>query len=107
MGPPREGGMRGGPGGGPGGGGGMRGGPGGGGPRMLFGGGGGGSRGKYNLTLSVQARNLLNNVNLATPTGNLTSPLFGISTQTAGGFGPMGGNAGPNRRIEVSLRFSF
>lgn len=107
MGPPREGGMRGGPGGGPGGGGGMRGGPGGGGPRMLFGGGGGGSRGKYNLTLSVQARNVLNNVNLATPTGNLTSPLFGISTQTAGGFGPMGGNAGPNRRIEVSLRFSF
>lgn len=108
MGPP-PGGMRGGPGGGPrgGGGGGMRGGPGGpgGGPMGMFG--GGNSRKKYNLTLSLQARNLLNNVNLATPTGNLSSPLFGVSTQTAGGFGPGGGGAGPNRRIEVSLRFSF
>lgn len=69
--------------------------------------GGGNSRKKYNLTFSIQARNLLNTVNLATPTGNLLSPLFGISTQTAGGFGPMGGSAGPNRRIELSLRFSF
>jgi len=90
--------------GGPGGGGGMRGG---GGPPMGMFGGGGNSRQKYTLTLSVQAHNLLNNVNLAAPTGNLTSPLFGISTQTAGGFGPMGGSAGPNRRIQLSLRFSF
>lgn len=101
MGPPPGGsrGMRGG--------GGFHGGPGGGhgGPGGMFG--GGTSRKKYNLTLSVQARNLLNTVNLATPTGNLLSPLFGISTQTAGGFGPMGGSAGPNRRIELSLRFSF
>jgi len=112
MGPPPGGpggGDRGGPGGGgmrggPGGGGGMRGG---GGPPMGMFGGGGNSRQKYTLTLSVQAHNLLNNVNLAAPTGNLTSPLFGISTQTAGGFGPMGGSAGPNRRIQLSLRFSF
>ena len=102
MGPPPSGGrgMRGG-------GGGFHGGPGGGqgGPGGMFG--GGNSRKKYNLTFSIQARNLLNTVNLATPTGNLLSPLFGISTQTAGGFGPMGGSAGPNRRIELSLRFSF
>ena len=70
--------------------------------------GGGSSRKKYNLTLSVQARNLLNTVNLSTPNGNLSSPLFGISTSTAGGFGPGGGGGeGPNRRIELSLRFSF
>ena len=109
MGPPPGGGgpgMRGGGGGGPrgGGGGGFRGGPGG--PGGMFGGGGNGRK-KYNLTFSIQARNVLNNVNLATPTGNLTSPLFGISTQTAGGFGPGGGGAGPNRRIELSLRLSF
>lgn len=113
MGPPPGGGPGGG---GPGGGGGMRmggggmrggpGGPGGGGPMGMFG--GGSSRKKYNLTLSIQARNLLNTVNLATPNGNLSSPLFGISTSTAGGFGPGGGfSEGPNRRIELSLRFSF
>ena len=102
-GPRRMGGPRGGGGGGPRGGGGMRGGgfggPGGGG----FGGGGG----RYSLTLSVQARNLLNNVNLGIPVGNLTSPLFGQSTQLAGGFGPGGGGAAGNRRIDLSLRFSF
>ncbi|MEP7364216.1 MAG: carboxypeptidase-like regulatory domain-containing protein [Acidobacteriota bacterium] len=102
--------MRGGPGGGggPRGGGGdrgFRGGPGG--PGGMFGG-GGNARKKYTLSLSIQARNVLNNVNLATPNGNLTSAFFGTSTQTAGGFGPGGGGgAGPNRRIELSLRFSF
>ncbi|MBS1825057.1 MAG: TonB-dependent receptor [Acidobacteria bacterium] len=112
---PREGGGRGfgGPGGpgGPGGGGppmmggGGRGGPGGGGPGGFF----GSSSGKrYNMTLSIQARNLLNNVNLAAPNGNLSSPLFGQSTQLAGGFGPGGGGgAAANRRIELMLRFSF
>jgi hypothetical protein len=83
-------------------GGGMRGGPGG------FGGGGG----RYSLTFSVQARNLFNNVNLGMPIGNLTSPLFGQSTQLAGGFGPGGGGPGGggaagNRRIDLQLRFSF
>jgi hypothetical protein len=104
------GGMRGGPGvGGPrgGGGGGPRGGGGFGGPRGGFGGdGGGGNENRYNLTLSVQARNLLNNVNLATPVGNLSSALFGQSTQTAGGFGP-GGSDANNRRLEFQLRFTF
>ena len=107
------GGMRGGGGGGPrGGGGGMRGGFGGGG----FGGGDGGpsvSR-KYVVNLSVQARNLLNTVNLSTPVGNLTSPFFGTSTSTAngGGFGGGGGGGGgggsaANRRLDIQLRFTF
>lgn len=67
---------------------------------------------KYSLNFSVQARNLLNTVNLATPNGNLSSPFFGVSTSTAGGggFGPGGGGGGgsaANRRIDLSLRFSF
>ncbi|MBL8176945.1 MAG: carboxypeptidase regulatory-like domain-containing protein [Bryobacterales bacterium] len=114
MGPPggREGRGPGGPGGGgppPMMGGGGRGGPGGGGPGGGPGGFFGANSGKrYNLTLSIQARNLLNNVNLSAPNGNLSSPLFGQSTQLAGGFGPGGGGgAAANRRIELMLRFSF
>jgi hypothetical protein len=86
----------------------------GGGPR----GGGGVSGKKYSLTLSVNARNALNHVNLNQPTGNLTSPFFGQSTNLAtggggggnggggGGFGG-GGSAAGNRRIEASIRLSF
>lgn len=89
-----------------GGGGGPHGGPG------PYGGGRGGGRGmfdaptgqRYNVTLAVMARNLLNNVNPALPIGTLTSPLFGISNQSATGFGAV--NA-LNRRIEFQLRFSF
>ncbi len=116
----RGGGGRGGPGGGgPGGGGGMRGGGGGGGG-MRGGGGGGGdmfggaSAGKrFNLNLSVSARNLFNHVNLGNPSGNLSSTLFGQSTQIAGGGfggGPGGGGGGGaagNRRVDISLRLTF
>lgn len=103
---------RGGPGGGgrgpggmgPGGMGGMRGGMGGGGMR---GGGGTTTDRRFNLTLSASARNLLNHVNLAAPNGNLSSALFGQSLSTAGGFGPGGGSAAGNRRLELMLRLSF
>jgi Carboxypeptidase regulatory-like domain len=90
------------------GGGGGRGG-GGGGPRGGGGGGGGGdlTNRRYNLNLSFNARNLLNHVNPADPSGNLLSPLFGISNALGnGGFGPPGGQAN-NRRIDLGLRFSF
>jgi hypothetical protein len=110
-------------GGGPGGGGGTfgrgMGGPGGGGR-----GGGGGMRGgggmgsdnlssthRYSLTFSVSARNIFNNVNLATPIGNLSSPLFGQSNGLAGSFGPGGGGSGAggsaNRRIDLQVSFNF
>ena len=94
-------------GGGPRGGGGGMHGPGGGpgGPGGPFG--GGGSARKYNVTLSVMASNILNSVNPGSPNGNLSSALFGQSTQLAGGFGPGGGSAAGNRRIELQLRFSF
>lgn len=61
---------------------------------------------RYNLTVSVFARNLLNNVNLAPPVGNLSSPLFGTSNALAGGFGPWGSTTA-NRRIEFQARFTF
>jgi hypothetical protein len=104
-------------GGGPGGGGG-HGGPGGGGGGFgggmggMGGMGGGGSAGKkYSLTASINARNVFNIVNLAAPSGNLTSPFFGESTSLAGGgggpFGGGGGNAAGNRRVELQLRLSF
>lgn len=94
------------------------------GPMMMRGGGGGGPRGgsgrgpggmfgggetgkRFNLTLSVSARNLLNNVNLSTPVGNLSSPLFGQSLSLAGGFGPGSGSAASNRRLDLQLRLTF
>ena len=89
-------------GGGPGGGGGGFGrGPGGGG----FGGGGGPTTSRrYNVTFSVDARNVFNKVNPATPIGVLASPNFGHSVALAGG--PFS-SAAANRKIELQLSFSF
>jgi hypothetical protein len=91
------------------------GGPGGGAMRMGGGMHGGGMFGdsfankRYNLTFSISARNLFNTVNLAPPVGNLSSRLFGQSTGISSfGFGgPGGGSASANRRLELSLRFTF
>jgi hypothetical protein len=58
---------------------------------------------RYNLTFSVGARNVFNVVNLGTPIGQLSSPLFGKSNSLAGGFGPTGGN----RHIDFQVMFSF
>ena len=102
----------GGPGGGPGGGGGggRGGGGGGGGGNVGFGGRGGGFGGgpattrRYNLTFSVDARNVLNKVNAASPIGVLSSPNFGRSIALAGG--PFS-SAAANRKIELQAMFSF
>jgi hypothetical protein len=103
------GGFQGPPGGGfPGGGGGNRGG--GGGFQGGFAGFGGGNTSKrYNLTLNVQARNAFNHVNLAAPSGNLTSTFFGQSTALGGGGNNFNGGNGAagNRKIEIQLRFQF
>ncbi len=90
----------GGPRGGGGGGGGMGRGPGGGG----FGGMGPATNRRYNLTFSVNARNVLNKVNAATPIGVLSSPNFGQSIALAGG--PFS-SAAANRKIELQAMFSF
>lgn len=89
-----------------------RGGAGGGGGRRGFG--GVNSDKPYNLTFGVNFANLFNRNNRANPIGNISSPLFGQSISTVGGFfggfggGGFGGgtNAG-NRRVELQLRFSF
>lgn len=109
----------GGQGGGPGGYGGGRGGGGGG--RNPFGGGGGpggggsGSSKRYSITLSVNARNVFNNVNLGTPSAVLSPPtpdsptatfsrFFGVSNALAGG--PYSSGAA-NRQIYLQAGFSF
>jgi uncharacterized membrane protein YgcG len=91
-----------------GGGGGPRGGGGGGGG---FGRGGGGFGGgapattrRYNMTFSVNARNVLNKVNAANPVGVLSSPDFGKSIAIAGG---AFSSAAANRKIELQAMFSF
>jgi hypothetical protein len=75
-------------------------------------GGGGSTEKKYTLNVGVFFQNLLNNVNLAPPIGNLSSPLFGQSQSVAGSFGGFGGGGGGsanagNRKISLSLRFNF
>lgn len=94
-------------GGGGGGGGGGRGGGfggfGGGGPRGF---GGESSEHRYNLTLSVNARNILNHENLNTPNGAITSPYFLEATGITGGYGAES-TASNQRRIDLQLRFTF
>ena len=72
----------------------------------MGGGPGGSTNHRYNLTLSVQARNLFNHVNPGPIYGNITSPLFGTFNSVAGGVGAFAEN-GNNRRFEMQMRFSF
>jgi hypothetical protein len=90
-----------GPGKGPGGGGG---GSGSGGGFGRFGGGAAMTSHRYNVTFSVNARNVFNVINGATPVGVLTSPNFARSIGLAPG--PFSSNAA-NRRIELQAMFSF
>jgi len=61
---------------------------------------------RYNLTVSVSARNLLNRVNYTVPVGVMGSPFFLESTGISGGYRA---EATPtnNRRIDLQLRFQF
>ncbi len=72
------------------------------------GGGGGGetSNHRYNLTLSVNARNILNHENLNTFNGSITSPYFLQPTGITGGYGAEA-TASNQRRLDLQLRFSF
>ena len=88
---------------GPGGGGDHGGGPRGGGGGGMFGG-GGSSNYRYNLTFSVNARNVFNNVNVGTPIGNLSSPLFGQANSLAG---QPYSSPTANRRIDLQVQFTF
>ena len=91
-----------------------RGGPGGGtfgrgpgGPHGDHGGGmfgGNPSDNRYNLTFSVNARNVFNKVNLNNPIGNLSSPFLGQSNNLAGG--PFSSSTA-NRLIYLQCQFNF
>ena len=61
---------------------------------------------KYNITLSLSARNILNHPNYSAPSGDLSSPFFGEYRSLAG-FGPFAGSTTYNRKIDVQLRFTF
>lgn len=75
------------------------------------GGGSPASEKRYTLNASINFQNLLNNVNLGTPVGNLLSPNFGQSLGLAGSFGGFGGGGGSsgagNRRIYAQVRLNF
>jgi hypothetical protein len=114
-----QGGFGGGGPGGRGGGGGGRGGVGGGlGPGGLSGG-GGGARGlfgggtstnrRFNLTISANARNLFNDVNLGPRGGIIGTNEFAQSSSLGGLFGGPGGGGGQaaNRRIDFQAIFAF
>jgi hypothetical protein len=59
---------------------------------------------RYSVTFSVNARNVFNNVNLATPIGNLGSPLFGESN---GLTGRPYSDSTSNRRLDLQVSFTF
>jgi hypothetical protein len=63
---------------------------------------------RYNLSLGMSIRNLLNHNNPGPIIGNVTSPLFGQANQIAGS--PNGEGfleTASNRRLELQLRFTF
>ena len=78
-----------------------------GGPMMVGLGGPGGEQKRYSLTFSLFFINMLNHTNFSNPVGNLSSPSFGQSLFSIGGFGGGGNLASGNRRIQASVRFSF
>jgi hypothetical protein len=64
---------------------------------------------RFNLTVALQAQNLLNHTNGSNFQGNLSSPQFGHATASASGFSfsdAISSGAG-NRRIEMLLNLSF
>jgi hypothetical protein len=73
---------------------------------MFFGGPGEGTEHRFNLTASINARNILNHENLNTPNGAITSPYFFQSTGITGGFGAEA-TASNQRRLDLQLRFTF
>jgi hypothetical protein len=51
--------------------------------------------------------NLFNHVNRGIPVGNLSSPSFGQSLSSGGGFGRGPGSSAGNRSIELQAHLSF
>ena len=68
--------------------------------------GGGSTEHRYNRTLSVSARNILNHANDSAPVGFLGSTNFMLYTAINGGYGAEQTPTG-NRRIDIQLRLQF
>ena len=63
---------------------------------------------RYNLTIGLSARNVLNHDNPGPIIGIITSPLFGRANQIAGAPNGEGfSENASNRRLELQIRFSF
>ena len=62
---------------------------------------------RYNLTISLQIRNLTNHNNPGPIFGNITSPLFGTANQPAGSGNGIFSESANNRRLELQTRFTF
>ena len=63
---------------------------------------------RYNLSISMSIRNLLNHTNVGPINGDLTSPLFGRANQMAGGLNGEGfSENADNRRLELQIRLTF
>ncbi len=63
---------------------------------------------RFNFTISLSARNILNHNNPGPIIGNIQSPLFGMANQLAGGPNGEGFSENANnRRFELQTRFTF
>ena len=62
---------------------------------------------RYNLTVGLSARNIINHNNPGTLIGNITSPLFGRANQPAGDGGGLFSESANNRRLELQTRLTF
>jgi len=62
---------------------------------------------RFNLTVSVIVRNVLNTTNPGIPVGNLSSTYFNRSNWLASSSGPEDAAYGNNRRVQFQVRLSF
>jgi hypothetical protein len=63
---------------------------------------------RYNLSVGMSVRNLLNHTNPGPINGDITSPLFGRANQSAGNVNGEGfSENADNRRLEMQIRFTF
>ena len=80
-------------------------------PASMMGNMGGAAAGKrkYSLTFSVNAVNPLNHPTYAPPSGDLSSPYFGVYRSISSGnqFGPGGNTNTFNRQVNMQLRLNF
>ena len=62
---------------------------------------------RYNLTFSITARNVFNNVNRGIPVGSLSSPTFGTSNWLASSGNPYHPSYRNNRTLQLDVRLGF